>query len=175
MVLLVFVRVAMMETKFKGFNWEIYSQVAINSGNVDDPYRHCDCRIGKNKGFCNHFWIGVIYSLKENYFKTSEWTLTTLPSDFDQKLSQVKVIKGKKSEKQLVPSSFKKKKLPEPDSKNTPKNITKQWAISSYTDPHKQYKVTLYKNRSWACSCPHWVYRKATCKHIRECQRKQYN
>jgi len=163
------------KTKFKGFNWEIYSQVAINSTNIDDPFRHCDCRIGKNKGFCNHFWIGVIYSLKEKYFKTSDWTLTTLPSDFAQKLSQVKVISGNKGEKQLVPSSFKKKKLSDPATKRPSKNVTKQWAISSYTNPHKQYTVTLYKNMSWACSCPHWVYRKAICKHIRECQSKSYS
>ena len=163
------------ELEFRGFNWEIYSQVDINATNIDDPFRRCDCRIGKNKGFCNHFWIGVIYSLKEKYFKVADWTLTTLPSDFEQNLSQVKVISGKKGEKQLVSSSFKKKKLPDLASKKTPDNVIKQWAISSYTNPHNQYTVTLYKDMSWACSCPHWVYRRATCKHIRECQSNYYS
>ena len=34
-------------------------------------------------GFCNHFWVGFIFSLKEKYFTLSDWTLTPIPSDFD--------------------------------------------------------------------------------------------
>jgi hypothetical protein len=79
------------EITFKGFNWEIGSYLAITPENISDPERDCDCRIGSNLGLCGHFWVGFIVSLKEGYFKLSDWTLTKLPEDFETLIKPVKI------------------------------------------------------------------------------------
>ena len=79
---------------FKGFNWETASFLSITKENIENPERDCDCRIGSNMGFCNHFWIGFIFSLKEGYFKLSDWTLTLLPDDFKEKIKSIKISEG---------------------------------------------------------------------------------
>ncbi len=79
------------EIKFKGFNWEIGSYLSITPENINDPERDCDCRIGSNLGFCGHFWVGFIVSLKEGYFKLSDWTLTKLPENFEKLVKPVKI------------------------------------------------------------------------------------
>ena len=90
------------ELKFKGWNWETQSYLSINPKNIGNPERDCDCRIGANMGFCSHFWIGFIYSLKQNWFKLDDWTLTVLPDDFEKKIKSIKLADaqvGKKGEK----------------------------------------------------------------------------
>ena len=82
------------ELKFKGFNWDSSSYLAITSKNINDPERDCDCRVGSNMGFCNHFWVGFIYSLKKNYFKLSEWKTTALPKDFAKKVEKIIIKDG---------------------------------------------------------------------------------
>ena len=81
------------EILFKGFNWETTSFLSITKKTIANPERDCDCRIGSNMGFCNHFWVGFIFSLKENYFKLSDWTLTLLPKDFEKKIKTIKLSK----------------------------------------------------------------------------------
>ena len=66
------------ELKFKGWNWETESFLSITHKNIKNPERDCDCRIGANMGFCSHFWIGFIYSLKQKWFKLEDWNLTAL-------------------------------------------------------------------------------------------------
>ena len=80
-----------LEIKFKGFNWESGSYLSIVPENIDDPERDCDCRIGSNLGFCSHFWVGFIISLKEGYFKLSDWTLTKLPDNFEDLIKPLKI------------------------------------------------------------------------------------
>ena len=79
------------EILFKGMSWEITSFLSITDENIGNPERDCDCRIGSNMGFCNHFWVGFIYSLKQNWFKLKDWTLTQLPEDFNQKIKSIKI------------------------------------------------------------------------------------
>ncbi|MHA2180064.1 MAG: Rho termination factor N-terminal domain-containing protein [Promethearchaeota archaeon] len=79
------------EIKFKGFNWENGSYLSITPKNINDPERDCDCRIGSNLGFCSHFWVGFILSLKEGYFKLSDWSLTKLPENFEKLIKPVKI------------------------------------------------------------------------------------
>ncbi|NVM19673.1 MAG: Rho termination factor N-terminal domain-containing protein [Candidatus Lokiarchaeota archaeon] len=82
------------ELKFKGFNWDSESYLSITPKNINDPERDCDCRVGSNMGFCNHFWVGFIYSLKKNYFKLSDWKTTTLPKDFEKKVKDIIIKDG---------------------------------------------------------------------------------
>jgi len=42
-------------------------------------------------GFCNHFWVGVLYSLKQGYFELSDWTLTPLPDNLMDDIKQLKL------------------------------------------------------------------------------------
>ena len=88
------------EIQFKGFNWESISFLSITKDNLDNPERDCDCRVGSNMGFCNHFWVGFIFSLKEGYFKLSDWTLTLLPEGFEKKIKSIKLSEGKTAEGQ---------------------------------------------------------------------------
>ncbi|NVM16351.1 MAG: Rho termination factor N-terminal domain-containing protein [Candidatus Lokiarchaeota archaeon] len=82
------------ELQFKGFNWKSSSYLSITPKNINDPERDCDCRVGSNMGFCNHFWIGFIYSLKKNYFKLPDWKLTTLPKDFGKLVEKIVIKDG---------------------------------------------------------------------------------
>ena len=82
------------ELLFKGFNWEVQSYLSITPKNIQNPERDCDCRIGSNMGLCSHFWIGFIYSLKQNWFKLNDWTLTVLPNDFEEKIKSIKLFEG---------------------------------------------------------------------------------
>lgn len=77
------------ELFFKGWNWENTSFLSITPSNINNPERDCDCRIGSNMGFCSHFWVGFIFSLKQNYFKLKDWTLTILPEDFEKKIGTI--------------------------------------------------------------------------------------
>jgi hypothetical protein len=77
------------ELAFRGFNWETTSFLSITDENIDNPERDCDCRIGANMGFCNHFWVGFIFSLKEGFFKLKDWTLTRLPDDFEKEIDSI--------------------------------------------------------------------------------------
>jgi len=86
------------ELLFKGWNWEVQSFLSITSKNIGNPERDCDCRIGSNMGFCSHFWIGFIYSLKQNWFKLKDWSLTVLPNDFEEKIKTIKLAEAKMGE-----------------------------------------------------------------------------
>jgi hypothetical protein len=79
------------ELTFKGFNWEITSFLSITNKNIDNPERDCDCRIGSNMGFCNHFWVGFIFSLKQEYFTLKDWNLTALPKDFEKRIQSIEL------------------------------------------------------------------------------------
>jgi hypothetical protein len=79
------------ELSFKGFNWEVSSFLSITPKNINDPERDCDCRIGVNMGFCSHFWIGFIFSLKEDWFNLNDWTLTSLPENFEELIKPIKL------------------------------------------------------------------------------------
>jgi hypothetical protein len=77
------------EILFKGWNWDTTSFLSIRSENIDDPERDCDCRIGAAMGFCSHFWVGFIFSLKQEFFKLKDWNLTILPPDFEEKVKNI--------------------------------------------------------------------------------------
>ncbi|MFX1493057.1 MAG: Rho termination factor N-terminal domain-containing protein [Promethearchaeota archaeon] len=81
----------LVEIDFEGFNWKSSSYLAINPENIDNPERDCDCRIGANMGFCGHFWVGFILSLKRSYFQLKDWTLTILPEDFEKKIQNIEI------------------------------------------------------------------------------------
>jgi len=81
----------LVEMDFEGFNWKNSSYLAINPKNIENPERDCDCRIGANMGFCSHFWVGFILSLKRNYFQLKDWTLTILPEDFEKKIQSIEI------------------------------------------------------------------------------------
>lgn len=92
------------EIDFKGFNWDTTSFLSINPQNINDPFRDCDCIIGSNMGFCSHFWIGFIISLKRNYFNLADWNLTVLPEDFEESIQTIKIsaISGEEDKARAV-------------------------------------------------------------------------
>ncbi len=79
------------ELSFKGFNWEVNSFLSITEDNIENPERDCDCRIGANMGFCSHFWIGFIFSLKQGFFKLEDWHLTRLPENFEEQINSIQI------------------------------------------------------------------------------------
>ena len=79
------------EFVFNGMNWETKSFLSITTDNMGNPERDCDCRIGAEMGFCGHFWVGFIFSLKQDYFKLSDWNLTGLPGNFDKIIKNIKI------------------------------------------------------------------------------------
>jgi hypothetical protein len=93
------------ELFFKGWNWEVSSYLSITPKNINDPERDCDCRIGSNMGFCSHFWIGFIVSLKEGFFKVEDWNLTILPKNFEKDIQSIEIsaISGEEVEAEGEP------------------------------------------------------------------------
>lgn len=89
------------EITFKGFNWETTSLLSITDGNIENPVRDCDCRIGSNMGFCNHFWVGFIILLKKGLFNLKNWNLTLIPKDFENKIKNI-VLSGKPDAIKLI-------------------------------------------------------------------------
>ncbi len=86
------------ELTFKGWSWEISSFLSITEDNIQDPARDCDCRIGANMGFCSHFWIGFIFSLKNDYFKLNDWHLTRLPDNFQEMIDTIEITLAPREE-----------------------------------------------------------------------------
>lgn len=68
------------EITFKGFNWEVVNFLSVTEENIQNPLRDCDCRVGANMGFCSHFWVNFIISLKKGFFTLKDWTLTAIPT-----------------------------------------------------------------------------------------------
>ncbi len=42
----------------------------------------------------------------------------------------------------------------------------KSWRVPSQTQPGVEYTVSVDESGSWSCTCPHYTYRRSTCKHI---------
>ena len=79
------------EIHFETFRWAGASFISITEDNISDPDRDCVCRIGSEMGFCSHFWIGFIYSLKKGFFNLSDWKLTILPKNFESMIKNIKI------------------------------------------------------------------------------------
>ncbi|TFG21364.1 MAG: hypothetical protein EU529_13640 [Promethearchaeota archaeon] len=79
------------EIDFVGPRWESSSFISISPENIDEPERDCDCRVGSKMGFCNHFWIGFIFSLKKGYFELKDWKLTQLPENFKENIKNIEI------------------------------------------------------------------------------------
>lgn len=43
----------------------------------------------------------------------------------------------------------------------------RQWEVASFSDTGKVYKVSEDMQGNFVCSCPHHIFRKVECKHIR--------
>jgi hypothetical protein len=82
-----------LDLKFEGFDskWTTKSFLIINSGNIDDPERFCDCIKGEEGGFCPHFWVGFMKAYKLGYFKMRNWKLTYLPHNFKEHINDLKI------------------------------------------------------------------------------------
>jgi len=44
----------------------------------------------------------------------------------------------------------------------------KKWAVKG--SGNNTYTVSQAEDGTWGCSCPHWIHRRAVCKHIRQVQ-----
>lgn len=90
------------EITFKGFSWEIVNFLSITKQNIQNPLRDCDCRVGANMGFCSHFWVNFIVSLKQDFFQMENWTLTALPVNFNEELEDLKMEIEKENSEESV-------------------------------------------------------------------------
>ncbi len=79
------------EISFKGLRWKSESYLSINDSNISNPERICECRIGSSGGFCPHFWVGFITSLKKDFFNLKDWTITKLPKDFKELIKNIQI------------------------------------------------------------------------------------
>lgn len=70
---------------------KIKSTLQIIPSNLDNPHRHCTCKIGKKMGFCIHFWYGVLFALKAEFFQLSDWTLTILPKNLKNLIEPIQI------------------------------------------------------------------------------------
>lgn len=48
------------------------------------------------------------------------------------------------------------------------KIFKRQWLVPSHTDIDKTWKVSEKHTGEFVCSCPHNIFRKLTCDHIKE-------
>jgi len=64
---------------FKGKNWEVLTTINFKTEDINQLSYKCNCGEGNNLRYCSHFWVGLIYLLKQNLLDLSEWKLTPLP------------------------------------------------------------------------------------------------
>ena len=50
----------------------------------------------------------------------------------------------------------------------------KRVEVPSFSNPEKTYIVTQKEDGTWQCSCPVWIYRRRTCKHIEAVKEAEY-
>ena len=53
-------------------------------------------------GFCSHFWVNFIVSLKQDFFQMENWTLTALPVNFNEELEDLKMEIEKENSEESV-------------------------------------------------------------------------
>lgn len=80
-------------------NRQIKSTLQIAPSNLDNPLRHCECKVGRKRGFCTHFWYGMIFALKTERFNISDWTLTILPKNLEKLIEPIQV-------NEIVPNEY---------------------------------------------------------------------
>lgn len=83
------------EMEFEWFKEPSSAYVKITNRNIDNPEFDCDCPIGSNGGFCRHFWLGFIFSLKKGYFDLSNWKLIALPESFTTRIKNIEIVQSK--------------------------------------------------------------------------------
>lgn len=83
------------EMEFDWFKEASSAYVKITNKNIDDPEFDCDCPIGSNGGFCRHFWLGFIFSLKKGFFDLSNWKMVQLPASFKERIENVEIVESK--------------------------------------------------------------------------------
>ena len=67
------------------------SNLTVNKRVLDNPTKSCNCQDRSDKGLCRHFWIGIIFALKKGYFKLSDWTMTYLPDNFENRIENIEI------------------------------------------------------------------------------------
>jgi Leucine-rich repeat (LRR) protein len=78
----------------------INSQIKFNPNNISNLKWMCECKNGS--GFCPHFWIGLIFALKQGLLNLENWKLTKLPANFKNTLKKIQIVENNRGEKQLI-------------------------------------------------------------------------
>ena len=73
-----------------------------------------------------------------------------------------------KAKTEIVPTQEHQGPQAQREADSTSNTELQQWTAVSHSNPDKSYIVTLHPNGRWSCTCPHHIFRNATCKHIRE-------
>ncbi len=87
---------------FSRLNWETTTKISVIEKNILFPRKYCECVIGSNQGFCSHFWVGFIFCLKSGYLSLSDWTMTLIPKNFEERLNLIDIITTESGEKRLI-------------------------------------------------------------------------
>lgn len=93
------------EMDFEWYKEPSTAYLKITNKNIDNPEFDCDCSLGTTGGFCGHFWLGFIFSLKKGYFILSNWKMLKLPDDFDAMIKNIEIVKTKSGGLLLVNKS----------------------------------------------------------------------
>ncbi|MCK4382537.1 MAG: hypothetical protein KAW66_04505, partial [Candidatus Lokiarchaeota archaeon] len=94
-----------LEMDFEWYREPSKAFVCITNNNIDDPDFDCDCSLGSNGGFCGHFWLGFIFSVKKKYFDIAKWTMMKLPQEFLRKIKNIEISKTKSGDLLLIDKS----------------------------------------------------------------------
>jgi len=77
-------------------------QLEVKPNNIPNPKWSCECKNGANSGFCEHFWIGFIFAVKQGVLNLEDWKLTKLPKNFEKTLKRIYVVENERGEKRLI-------------------------------------------------------------------------
>ena len=78
---------------------EIKTTLNLRKETFKDPERSCDCKVGKEHGFCVHFWYALIFGIKKGLMDLSQWNLTILPKNFADLIKPLKIV-------QIAPNEY---------------------------------------------------------------------
>ena len=74
------------DLSFKGKNWDVSTTINFSIEDINQLHYRCNCGQGNNLGYCSHFWVGLLYLVKQKGFDLSKWNLTPLPERLTEKI-----------------------------------------------------------------------------------------
>ena len=84
------------EITFKTATRDIITFLSITEENLSQPYYACTCRVGAQRGFCAHVWVGTMFYFLRGLFDLNDWSYTATPELLKNTIKSLKIYMNSK-------------------------------------------------------------------------------